>query len=197
MNLEFLGSYVKNNQLKFPHLYHWPDGISTKLLQTKIKKIPGRELLDNLYIDKKIKRIIIIGNLSDLSKEKLFLKFNKKIINYKVPYADFETIAKSIKFKFKVSDLILITLPTPKQELIAILLAKRMQNYKIICIGGSVAIFSGEEKEVPKLLNNFEFAWRLQYETLRRINRLITTLFNVILDYLWSRKIKRLNVEIK
>jgi UDP-N-acetyl-D-mannosaminuronic acid transferase (WecB/TagA/CpsF family) len=73
----------------------------------------------------------------------------------------------------------------------------RLLNYKIICIGGSVAIFSGEEKEVPKFLNNLEFAWRLQYETYRRLNRLVETLFNVILDYAWSRKIKKLNVEIK
>ena len=128
---------------------------------------------------------------------KLFLKFNKKIINYKVPYADYTTIVKSIKFKFQTSDLIFITLPTPKQELIAIELAKRLHIYKIICIGGSIAIFSGEEKEVPELLNNFEFIWRLQYETWRRINRLLVTLCNVVLDYLWSQKIRRLNVEVK
>ena len=197
MNLAFLGSYVKNFKLQFPHMYHWPDGISAKLLEKKIKKIPGRELLDKLHCNKKIKRIVVVGNLSYLSKMKLFLKFNKKIINYKVPYADYTTIVKSIKFKFQTSDLIFITLPTPKQELIAIELAKRLHIYKIICIGGSIAIFSGEEKEVPKLLNNFEFIWRLQYETWRRINRLLVTLCNVVLDYLWSQKIRRLNVEVK
>jgi UDP-N-acetyl-D-mannosaminuronic acid transferase (WecB/TagA/CpsF family) len=127
---------------------------------------------------------------------KLFLKFNKKIINCKVPYADYRTIVKSIKFKFQTTDLIFITLPTPKQELIAIELAKRLHNYKIICIGGSIAIFSGEEKEVPKIFNNFEFIWRLQYETLRRIQRLLVTLCNVVLDYLWSQKIRRLSVEV-
>jgi exopolysaccharide biosynthesis WecB/TagA/CpsF family protein len=197
MNLAFLGSYVKNSNLKFPYLYHWPDGVSAKLLGKKIKKIPGRELLDNLSLNKKIKRIIVVGNLSNLSKKKLSAKYNKKIINCKVPYADFKKIIQSIKFKFLNSDLILITLPTPKQELIAIELAKKLQNYKIICIGGSVAIFSGEEKEVPKLLSNFEFAWRLQYETKRRLNRLLLTLIYVITDYLWSKKIKRLNVQIK
>jgi glycosyltransferase involved in cell wall biosynthesis len=197
MNLAFLGSYVKNNNLKFPNMYHWPDGLSAKLLGRNVKKIPGRQLLENLDLNEEIKRIIVIGNLSSLSKKKLFLKYNKKIINCTVPYADFKTIVQSIKFKFLDSDLILITLPTPKQEFIAIELAKKLHNYKIICIGGSVAIFSGEEKEVPKLLNNFEFAWRLQYETKRRINRLLHTLISVIIDYCWSRKIKKLNVEIK
>jgi UDP-N-acetyl-D-mannosaminuronic acid transferase (WecB/TagA/CpsF family) len=114
-----------------------------------------------------------------------------------MPFEVYKTIVKSIKFKFKTSDLIFITLPTPKQELVAIELAKKIHMYKIICIGGSIAIFSGEEKEVPQLLNKFEFIWRLQYETWRRINRLLVTLCNVILDYSWSQKIKRLNVEVK
>jgi hypothetical protein len=99
MNLAFLGSYVKNSELKFPYIYHWADGISAKLLERKIKKIPGREILDNLNINKTIKRIVVIGNLSNLSKKKLFLKYNIKIINHKVPYADFKTIFKSIKLK--------------------------------------------------------------------------------------------------
>jgi hypothetical protein len=132
MNLAFLGSYMKNPQLKYRHLYHWPDGISAKLLKINIKKIPGRQILSDLRIGKKIKRIIVIGNLSIQSKKKLLSKFNKKIINYKVPFSDYKIIAESIKFKFKHSDLILITLPTPKQELVALELAKRNFKYKII-----------------------------------------------------------------
>jgi glycosyltransferase involved in cell wall biosynthesis len=197
MNLAFLGSYVKNYKLKFPYIYHWPDGVSAKLLNKKVKKIPGRKLLDELNLNKTIQRIVVIGNLTPLSKRKIFLKFNKKVINYKVPYGDYLTIFKAIKFKFKIYDLILITLPTPKQELIAIEMAKKMVNYKIICIGGSIAIFSGQEKEVPYYLSNFEFIWRLQYETTRRIKRLLGTFFNVTIDYLWVKKIANLNVEIK
>jgi exopolysaccharide biosynthesis WecB/TagA/CpsF family protein len=197
MNLAFLGSFLAHEELKFPHLYHWPDGISAKLLDKKIKKIPGREILQTMKINKKIKRILVIGNLSSLSKKSLFLKFNKKIINFKVPYANYDKIAKSIKFKPRINDLIFITLPTPKQELVAMELAKKFENCQIICIGGSIAIFSGEEKEVPLLLNNFEFIWRLQYETWRRVRRLTSTFFNVLLDYIWSRKIKKLNAKIQ
>jgi len=197
MNLAFLGSFLKYNELKFPTLYHWPDGISAKLLERKIKKIPGRQLLQKIKIDEKIKRIVVIGNLSSLSKKSLLLKFNKKIINFKVPYADHFTIAKSLKYKPMINDLIFITLPTPKQELLSIELAKKFKNYKIICIGGSIAIFSGEEKEVPLLLNNFEFIWRLQYETWRRIKRLTFTFFSVLLDFIWLKKIKKLNAKIK
>jgi glycosyltransferase involved in cell wall biosynthesis len=197
MNLAFLGSFLRYEELKFPTLYHWPDGLSAKLLDKKIKKIPGRELLQKIKINKKIKRIIVIGNLSSLSKESLLLKFNREIINFKIPYADHLAIAKSLKYKPRINDLIFITLPTPKQELLSIELAKKFKNYKIICIGGSIAIFSGEEKEVPFFLNNFEFLWRLQYETLRRIKRLLVTFGNVLLDYIWSQKIKKLNAQIK
>jgi len=197
MNLAFLGSFLRYGELKFPTLYHWPDGISSKLLDINIKKLPGRQLLQNLKIDEKIKRIVVIGNLSNLSKKSLLLKFNRKIINFKVPYADYLTIAKLLKYKPRINDLIFITLPTPKQELLSIELAKKFKNYKIICIGGSIAIFSGEEKEVPLLLNNFEFIWRLQYETWRRIKRLTFTFGNVLLDFIWLRKIKKLNAKIK
>jgi glycosyltransferase involved in cell wall biosynthesis len=196
MNLAFLGSFLKYRELKFPTLYHWPDGISARLLDKKINKLPGRQLLQNLKIDEKIKRIVVIGNLSNLSKKSLLLKFNKKIINFKVPYADHLTIAKFLKYKPTINDLIFITLPTPKQELLSIELAKKFKNYKIICIGGSIAIFSGEEKEVPLFLNNFEFIWRLQYETWRRIKRLTFTFFNVLLDFVWLRIIKKLNAKI-
>lgn len=197
MNLAFLGSYVSNKTLKFPYIYHWPDGISAKLIKSNLKKIPGKKILENIRNYKFIKRIIVIGNLSKNSKQVLFVKFNKKIINYKVPYADHLQIFKSLNYKPKSSDLIFLTLPTPKQELVAIEIAKKYLNYKIICIGGSVAIYSGEEKEVPPFLSNFEFVWRLQYETLRRIKRLFSTAYNVLTDYLWSRKIAKLNVKIE
>ena len=72
---------------------------------------------------------------------------------------------KKAKYLFKSSDLIFITLPTPKQEQIAHHLSTFNKNFKIICIGGSIGIISGDEKVVPKYLLNFEFFWRLRYET--------------------------------
>ena len=44
----------------------------------------------------------------------------------------------------------MITLPTPKQEQLSEHLIKINKYYKIICIGGSINIVSGLEKEVPK-----------------------------------------------
>ena len=71
----------------------------------------------------------------------------------------------------------MITLPTPKQEKLAYHLAKKNMNYKIICIGASVAIASGEERKVPELLRNYEFIWRLRNDFFRRSKRIIETFF--------------------
>ena len=68
-------------------------------------------------------------------------------------------------------------MPTPKQEQLAFKLAKKNKDFKIICIGGSIAIASGEEKQVPKFLENFEFLWRLKNDFFRRIFRLFESLY--------------------
>ena len=101
---------------------------------------------------------------------------------------------KKINFKSSKNDLIFITLPTPKQEIIAHYISKKLKYFKIICIGGSIAIASGEEKVVPKILSNFEFVWRLRYETLRRTKRLLTTFFYYLYGRFFNKKIKNLKI---
>ena len=60
----------------------------------------------------------------------------------------------------------MITLPTPKQEKLAYHLMTKNKHFKIICIGASVAIASGDEKPVPIKLKNYEFLWRLRSDFL-------------------------------
>ena len=197
MNLAFLGSFLRDNKIKFPYLYHWPDGLFAKFINIKINKIPGRRILNKLKLDNNIKRIVVLGNLDIIAKNKLIYKFKKIVVNYKLGYGDSNKILDSLKYIPKKTDLIFITLPTPKQERIAIEIAKKNKYFKIICIGGSIAIWSGLEKQVPKRYINFEFIWRLRYETLRRIIRLIETFTFVFLDFLTFRKISKLKVVIK
>ena len=71
----------------------------------------------------------------------------------------------------------LITLPTPKQEKLAYHLMSKNKNFKIICIGASVAIASGDEKPVPTKLKNYEFLWRLRSDFFRRLKRIFETLY--------------------
>ena len=54
---------------------------------------------------------------------------------------------------------------------------KKNKNFKIVCIGGSIAIASGEEKQVPKYFQNYEFLWRLKNDFFRRIIRLFESFY--------------------
>ena len=59
----------------------------------------------------------------------------------------------------------------------AYLLAKKNKYYKIICIGGSISIASGEEKQVPQKFQDYEFLWRLNTDFFRRLIRLLESLY--------------------
>jgi len=175
MNLAFLGYYSKKYLYPHKDLYHWPDGIFTKRI-INIKKIPGRDIIRDMKIPKKIKKINVVGNISKISLSYLKRKFKTQIININLPYAPIQKLVKN-NIKLKKNEITFITLPTPKQEQLAYELAKKNTFFKIICIGGSIAIASGEEKPVPKLLQDYEFLWRLKSDSFRRIIRLFDSLF--------------------
>ncbi len=174
MNLAFLGYYSKKNLYPHKDLYHWPDGIFTKRV-INIKKIPGRDIVKNLKIPKKIKKINVIGNISKLSLNFLKKKYKLEIKNINLPYAPIEKLIKN-HIKLKKNEFTFITLPTPKQEILAYELAKQNKFFRIVCIGGSIAIASGEEKPVPVFLQEYEFIWRLKNDFLRRFVRLFDSL---------------------
>ena len=69
-------------------LFHWPDGIWLKK-HIEIKKIPGRDLIKNLKIPKNIKEIMVLGNLTEKSKNFLQKKFKMKIINQKFTFWEY------------------------------------------------------------------------------------------------------------
>jgi glycosyltransferase involved in cell wall biosynthesis len=195
MNLAFLGSFY-NEEIKLStNLVNWPDGLFAKTLDKDIKKIPGRDLINKLEISKKISSIKVFGNLSTVSYLFLKKRFKKKIINIKLPYGNISELTK-INYKIKKNELIFITLPTPKQEQFAHHLIKKNKYYKIICIGGSIAISSGEEKSVPKELYYLEFLWRLRYDTIRRLVRLIYTFFHFTYGRYILRKNKNVTIKI-
>jgi len=190
MNLAFLGSYAQKNVTIYKDLYHWPDGVFASY-NYNIKKIPGRNLLKKIKLTKKILKIIVIGNLTIKSKNYLLSKFALPIKHIELPYGNIKKIIKAIKKTNIKNCLVFITLPTPKQEIIAEHLIKKNKFYKIICIGGSIALCSGEESPVPKLLYKFEFLWRLKYETKRRIKRLIITFCYYLKEKYFGNKFKQ------
>lgn len=195
MNLAFLGSYASNKIKKNKYLVNWPDGIYSKKISGLDIKVPGRELLKKIKIPKIIKKITVMGNLSNNSYNFLVKLFNKKIINIKLPYGNIDSIINGISnYKISNHELIFITIPTPKQEMLAEFLSKKNKHFKIICIGGSISIASGDEKEVPKILYRFEFIWRLRYETLRRITRILTTFSQYLIGKYITKKINNLKI---
>jgi len=189
LNLAFLGNYVKGNIIIENNLICWPDGYFAKTVDSTLYKVPGRDLINSLNIPKNIKEILVLGNLTVRSKNFLKKKFKKKIVHINLEYGSVEKIKKGKKIIIKKKQLVFITLPTPKQEIFAQYLAKKNQNYKIICIGGSIAIASGEEIPVPAFINYLEFIWRLRYETFRRIIRLFDTFKYFIYGKFFTHKL--------
>ena len=120
--------------------------------------------------------------------------YKKKIKNVNVPYGDIKYILKNFEYKSSKNELIFTTLPTPKQELIANHIASKNKEFKIICIGGSISIACGDEKEVPKFLYPFEFLWRLRYETRRRILRLVTSYAYYVIGRFLNNKLNNLKI---
>ena len=59
-------------------------------------------------------------------------------------------------------------------------MSKKNSHFKIICIGASVAIASGEERIVPHFLRNYELLWRLRNDFFRRSKRIFETFFYYI-----------------
>lgn len=185
LNLAFLGSYSKGDIKSLSDFYMWPDGYYAKRIikNSQVKKIPGREIISNLKLNENIQNIVVIGNLSIVARKFLENKFKKKIINILLPYGPVEEFYKYLP-TLNQNDLCLLTIPTPKQEIVANYLKKTNKHFKIICIGGALAMASGEEKIMPKYLENYIFGealWRLQFDTLRRFSRLIGTFYYYIL----------------
>ena len=196
INLAFLGYWIKLKKFNVNNILFWPDGIFSKFIKTEIKKIPGRDLIKKITIPNYIKKILVLGNLDNNGKNYLKKKFKDKIIKHtQLPYENIENLYKYLP-KIKKDELILITLPTPKQELLAIELAKRNMNYKIICIGGSLNIVSGTEPVTPNILYkyNLEFIWRLRFDTIRRAIRLLETLIYFTIGIL-TKSYNKINIK--
>jgi hypothetical protein len=196
MNLAFLGYYIKGDIKKNKFLINWPDGIFSKIFNKNIKKIPGREIILKIKLHKNIKEIVVLGKLNSLGKKFLEDRFKIPIKNVFLPYGSVNELIHNLNLRLKKNQLLLITLPTPKQEIIADYLSYKNKNFKIICIGGSIAIASGTEKAVPKKFINYEFLWRLRYDTLRRIRRLIVTFIFFFYGFFINKKLKNLKIKI-
>ena len=200
LNLAFMGSYSKGDINITKNLYFWPDGFFVnRLSKNKINKIPGRILIDTLVIDRNIKKIVVIGVLSENSKNYLINKFCIRIEHHQLPFGNLNDFKKFIPI-FKKDEVCLLTLPTPKQEILAEYISENQNYFKIFCVGGGLAMISGDEKPIPARFDYFFFSetvWRLQFETIRRTKRLLSTFIFYLRGELFGKftnlKLKMLN----
>ena len=201
LNLAFLGYYNTKEVKLYKNLYHWPDGIFAKkfsITKKSFNKIPGRKLISNLILPSKINNIYVFGNLSNSSFKYLKEKFKIKITHINLPYAEVKYLYNNYcKKKFTDNDLIILTLPTPKQEQFAELISKNNNFYKVLCVGGAISMLSGDEKPVPEFLDNLglEFMWRLRTDSYRRIMRLIKSFASYLYGE-FTKKFKRIQIKI-
>ena len=184
-------AYFFDNQIKYNKNYIlWPDGIFSQIY-IKSSKIPGFELIDKIQVPYSIKQILVLGNLEKTEFKYLKKKFNKKVLHKKLVHGDINEIIKNNNFLLNSKTLCLITLPTPKQEQLSCYLSKINNIYKVICIGGGLAIASNRIPKCPKLfsLMGLEWLWRLKTDTYRRLKRLLFTLFIYFFGIFFSKKI--------
>ena len=107
-----------------------------------------------------------------------------------MPIGDTSEIIKKLP-KIYEDNLYIITLPTPKQEIIASHISKKKKFFKLICIGGGLEIAAGDVKPCPVLLEKIgaEFIWRLRTDFFRRLIRLLETM--VLFVAFWFSKNKK------
>ena len=82
----------------------------------------------------------------------------------------------------KKNTIVIVTLPTPKQEIVAKEIFSQNSSLKVLCLGGALNIASGYEKPVPNILEDLglEFFWRLKTDPIRRSIRLFISFFKAI-----------------
>ena len=197
LNLASLSFLYKKDIIISKKIYFWGDGIFHKLMIGGSKKTAGRDLIKIINPSKEVNTLHVIGNLTQKTKEYLQFNFsNLKLKHTGLPYGNVQEIYKKLPI-VQTTEIIFLTLPTPKQEQIANYLHAANNNLKIVCIGGGLAIAAGDETEVPKIFDYFglEWLWRLRYETKRRLNRLIVSAFYMFKYLLYGRFVKKIIVK--
>ena len=171
-------TYLKKS-INRNNFYYWPDGLFSKFITKKIKKIiPGRILLQDLYKFLEKNKIFSITAGTFTKKANVYLENFKYTSFCDIEGFDLNNIIlklkKNINKKHKV---LILVLPTPLQENVSLEISNYKKNLKVICMGGSFRMLSGEEKIVPGFIEKIYLTsfWRLHSSPIRRIARLFVS----------------------
>ena len=163
------------------NIIFWIDGVCARFVIKNYSKTAGRKIIEKISVPENINNIILCGNKSDNQINYLKSKLKREVEFIELPF--FKNLYDTSKYKLNIKDnsLIILNIATPKQEIIANNILKN--NYKkkifILCLGGGIAMASGEEEVVPEKFEkmNLEWLWRLRTDTFFRLKRLTKTAF--------------------
>ena len=175
-----------------PNVVFWVDGIFGKwflhLKGFSLEKTPGVDVLEGLISSGLIKEVSIFGSCS--ADFRFLCKENGINIVYEnsMLAVDLNTMILDPKAVF--TDVVIITLPSPKQEFLAFQIAERAHGSKILCIGGAANMVGNKKLRAPKWISamNIEWIFRLKTDTRRRSWRLVSSLLSVTLNLKRLRK---------
>jgi glycosyltransferase len=178
--LNFASFTYLSKTITHNNFYYWPDGLFSKFITRKIKKIiSGRIIFQNLYKFLEKKKIFSVTAGTFTKEADAYLRDYKYASFIDIKGLDLNGIILKLKKNINRKQKVLVlVLPTPLQENVAIEIFNCKKNLKIICLGGSFRMMSGEEKIVPNFLEKIYLTsiWRLHTSPIRRIIRLFTSL---------------------
>ena len=187
-NMAYLAFVHDKIKARKENIYLWPDGITSQIFLNK-KKIAGRKILKRLKNDKSFQNVYLISKKDNKNFNYIKKKFPKKnIYLVNAPYGSTNSIIRKINnkiLKIKNKSLTIIAIPTPKQEIIAAYISNIHKNYKIICVGGALDFESKQLKISSFVEKYFESLWRLKTDTIRRIKRLLLSIFIVFKRWIY------------
>ncbi len=164
----------------------WIDGYCAKFIIKIFNKVPGRKVINDLKLNKNVKKIYLCGKESEAQLQYLKIKFNNDVNFINIPF--FKKLSEILKYKKIEIDndsLVILNIATPKQEVLATKILDDNPNKRlfIFCLGGGMSMVSGEEKVVPENIEkmNLEWIWRLRTNTWFRLKRLFATGYSFFL----------------
>ena len=194
LNLFMLGFLEEYPQ--FPrHAHFWCDGIlGAFFMRVKGKptsKFAGVFLLRKLISYHRGDNVSVFGSMTD-SARSLLDAHSLAVIEH---YALLEVTNHDLeKGNYEISTgIVFITLPSPKQEILALNLIEKYPHLKVYCIGGALNMLACPDLDCPAILRvlGFEFLFRLRTDTKRRLIRLFQSMLKALLNckYLKSAQI--------
>ncbi len=184
LNLFMLGFLRQHPEFPNSAIF-WCDGLMGELFMKakgySTKKLRGIEMLKAALAANSGRSACIIGSCSDSAKKVLVQHGVEIAQHYSLDSLNLDNFDCSLLSLN--SDFVLVTLPSPKQELLSLKLAAIPANSDMhfFCIGGALNMLAHPELDCPRYFRvlGLEFVFRLRTDTVRRMNRLVQSFFSV------------------